>query len=306
MLRRVTAARARVRQGDDRRRRRRTDGGRPRGSGRLAAWIGGLQRLHVKATLLAVREADAASTVPQRGHAIVLPSAARGPLGDPAGGITPGPVADVGAPGALPGAASGTPIGPPIDGPECPPLDTGLGVPIEGPAIGATIGEADPPSGPPIEGPPMPIGGGIIGPPIPGAPMAGAPMAGAANAGAPNAGPPDGACASAVPQLRQNFMPGGFSPRQTGHIGQATRRPDGESAQLQERARFRSSGRTTTRLGFRGHTSNNASSPLSLNPGGVSRTTLGLGNGAGPVCKRTTRLAKTGRLRATQPRSSTR
>ena len=37
--------------------------------------------------------------------------------------------------------------------------------------------------------------------------------------GPPGMGPGGGiACASELPQLRQNFMPGGLSPRQTGHV----------------------------------------------------------------------------------------
>jgi hypothetical protein len=53
-----------------------------------------------------------------------------------------------------------------------------------------------------------PIGGGdIIGGGTPGAPRPGAPITGIADD-----------AVSALPQLRQNFMPGGFSPRHTPQI----------------------------------------------------------------------------------------
>jgi hypothetical protein len=66
------------------------------------------------------------------------------------------------------------------------PWDGIIGVPIDGPGAepGGTIGV-------PIDGPPIPGPGGAMG---------------------------DGlGWASALPQLRQNFMPGGLSPWQTEH-----------------------------------------------------------------------------------------
>ena len=77
------------------------------------------------------------------------------------------------------------PIGPPIDGPAIAP-------PIDGPPIGL-----------PIDGPPIGAGN-IVGP----CPIDPAPYAGITGL----------LVASALPQLRQNFMPGGFSPRHTGQM----------------------------------------------------------------------------------------
>jgi hypothetical protein len=77
-------------------------------------------------------------------------------------------------------------------------------------AIGPEGAEAKPGGGV-ANGP----GGGIRGPPGGGA-IIGAPTAGA------NDGAPGVVCASAAPQLRQNFIPGGFSPR---HEGQITGNP---------------------------------------------------------------------------------
>jgi hypothetical protein len=85
-----------------------------------------------------------------------------------------------------------------------------MGVPIDGPAI---VG--------PIPGPmPGPIpGGGIMGGAGDSGPGGGMPGGGMPGGGMPGAaiGGPGGCTGSALPQLRQNFMPGGLSPRQTGH-----------------------------------------------------------------------------------------
>ena len=55
--------------------------------------------------------------------------------------------------------------------------------------------------------------GDIIGAPIAGGGIIGAPII-----GAPIAGDPGVVCASAAPHCRQNFIPGGFSPRHTPQI----------------------------------------------------------------------------------------
>jgi len=81
--------------------------------------------------------------------------------------------------------------------------------PYPGPAGGA---EGNPPIGPdgmPGIGPPSAAIAAGIGP--------GGPGIGAAIAGRP----PAAAGASALPQLRQNFIPGGFSPRQVPHTTMA-------------------------------------------------------------------------------------
>ena len=121
--------------------------------------------------------------VPQRGHEIVLlccdtRGAAAGDAIGP-GGDALGP-AGGGANGAagLPGIGAGVANGP------------GAGIPGAGIPGGGAIGAA-------ITGPP---GAWITG-------------AGGAYAGALGA-----VAASAAPQLRQNFIPGGFSPRQAEHI----------------------------------------------------------------------------------------
>ena len=122
--------------------------------------------------------------VPQRGHVIVLPAAAGG--GPP--GIAIGPGGKL--VGACGGAESGGGIG------IGPPAMCGGGV-MKGPGGGMAIaprGDAE--------------GGLAIGPPG-GIPIG---IGGATSGG--GAPPVD---ASALPQLRQNFMPGGFSPRQTPH-----------------------------------------------------------------------------------------
>jgi hypothetical protein len=88
-------------------------------------------------------------------------------------------------------------------------------VPTDGPGevAGGTIGV-------PIEGPLIGPGGPMPGGPMPGGPMPGGPMPGGPIEGGPiEGGPIEGGFiwGSALPQLRQNFMPGGLSPRQTGH-----------------------------------------------------------------------------------------
>ncbi len=148
--------------------------------------------------------------MPQRGHVIVLPDGAtrRPAVGTAELGDAFGP-----ASGALPSAPGGV-------------------IPFGG-ASGVGVANG-PPGG-------MPGGGAIIGAPTPGGPAgganagapggepgganAGAPGGGGANAGAPggepggaNAGAPGVVPASAAPQLRQNFIPGGFSPRQVVQI----------------------------------------------------------------------------------------
>jgi hypothetical protein len=47
--------------------------------------------------------------------------------------------------------------------------------------------------------------------------IAGSGLTDAGLTGVPNAGEPARDCRSALPQLRQNFMPGGFSPRHAAH-----------------------------------------------------------------------------------------
>jgi len=94
--------------------------------------------------------------------------------------------------GPAPGRPSGIGNGPATSGP-----DDGITAPIDGPG---------PPIGPPIDGPPFDI-----------APWGIAPC----GVGIGPGGMPDGGgviAPRALPQLRQNFMPGGFSPRQTEHV----------------------------------------------------------------------------------------
>jgi hypothetical protein len=141
--------------------------------------------------------------VPQRGHVIMLPCA--GGLGVAADGDTTTfgddpPIAGDG--GTTPGAVDGMMPG------------GGIGL-FSGAMVGAI---------------PADIGGAIIGPPegdIIGAPpiAPSAPPEGGAIIGAP---PPVGiafaVCPSALPHARQNFIPGGFSPR---HTPQITGNPGG-------------------------------------------------------------------------------
>jgi hypothetical protein len=107
------------------------------------------------------------------------------------GPATSGPCA--GIIGAVVGGIIGPAGGPTIGGPK-PGAIPGGGIPIGGIPIGGGPGGAIAPGG-------IPIGGG--GPAIgPGGAIGGFWIA----------------CASELPQLRQNFMPGGLSPRQTGHV----------------------------------------------------------------------------------------
>jgi hypothetical protein len=127
--------------------------------------------------------------VPQRGHAIVLLEGA-------------------GFAGAGCGAARGPGIGIGIGGPGI-----GIAPGIGGPDIGIAPGIGGPGIGPGGIGPML--GGAIIGAPPIGAII-----------GAPNGdGAAGGMLASPLPQLRQNFMPGGFSPR---HEGQIVGNPEAE------------------------------------------------------------------------------
>jgi len=149
--------------------------------------------------------------VPHRGHEIMLPCAAttRGaepPLAD--GGTNPGPGA--GSPDGVPIMPGGGPAGFVGGGGS----DAGGGA-IAGEAIAvAAIGFGD------IAGAPNAGGGAIPGAPYAGigGAMPGAPYAGGAIGGGAIMGGPAGAAPSAPPQLRQNFIPGGFSPRQAPQI----------------------------------------------------------------------------------------
>jgi hypothetical protein len=116
---------------------------------------------------------------------------------------------------------------------------TGVGVPQRGHAIVDGVedgrGDASGPRGMPPPPVPAPItgggvangpAGGIIGAPIPGAkgsapPTRAAPPEGGAECRS-NAGEPGVVACNAPPQLRQNFIPAGFSPR---HEGQITGNP---------------------------------------------------------------------------------
>ena len=189
--------------------------------------------------------------MPQRGHAIIAPGPA--PARGAAAGIGPGPPIGPGigiAPGIGIGPAIG--IGPGIGiGPDggaiCGPMPGAVDATC-GPMPGAVDAIGDPlgvcARGGIIAGAPALgeicgdigaiggtiIGGGIIGAGIIGAgPGAITPLLGAIVAapgptivgaiGWPIIGAPcTGVPASPVPQARQNFMPGGFSPRQVGQI----------------------------------------------------------------------------------------
>ena len=179
--------------------------------------------------------------VPHRGHVTVRPSAGvatgRGALpdfgatlGGTVGGRSApgrgtdgsGPPPGSGAVGIGPGPPSGPGggmrIGPPMFGPSrCgPPIGPGGGIPGGGPGIGPGprpgIGPGSGPGPMPGNGwraCDCPPGGGAVGARPAGmfCGEIGGPCIGGGYAGAP--------AVSALPQLRQNFMPGGFSPRQT-------------------------------------------------------------------------------------------
>jgi hypothetical protein len=128
--------------------------------------------------------------VPHRGHAIVLPTARAGgpaiPVGISAGDIAATGDGDGGIDGGTVGSGASRPM------PGTPPI---------GPYAGSPAGAGKPPIGP--GGTPAIAASGCPG----------------LVTGVPNAGEPLLVCGSALPQLRQNFMPGGFSPRQTTHTG---------------------------------------------------------------------------------------
>jgi len=93
-------------------------------------------------------------------------------------------------------------------------VGSGGSAPIPGmPPIGPNGGTA--PAGSDGKPPIGPDGMPGIGPPS--GPAAGRGMGPGRPIGPTNAGDPALDCASALPQLRQNFMPGGFSPRHTPH-----------------------------------------------------------------------------------------
>lgn len=151
--------------------------------------------------------------VPQRGHVIICCAPGFGADPDALdGGIMPGAVDG----GTLTGGApygAGPLGGGVIWGDDCPYGEApyGCGEAPGGYAAvgGITVGEdATIPIAPPD-------GGGIIGAP----PCGGMPAGGTIGpAGAPPPGSVAGLAASAAPHARQNFIPGGFSPRQTPQI----------------------------------------------------------------------------------------
>jgi hypothetical protein len=177
--------------------------------------------------------------VPQRGHVTV-----RSPAGVAAAGVAPravdgpeiGICFDGGTFGGIVGGrsapgrgtdGSGPPIGPPFGpvsgGPCIGVIGPVGGIPADapyagggasGPGLGIAIGPGGIAIGP--GGIAIGPGGGIIpGIPPPGAPP-GIPDMGGDAFGPDGADmPPDAVAESALPQLRQNFIPGGFSPRQT-------------------------------------------------------------------------------------------
>jgi hypothetical protein len=136
--------------------------------------------------------------VPQRGHVIMLPCA--GGLGIAADGDTTTfgdepPIGAIAGGGTTPGAVDGITPGGGI-GLFCGAIVGAIPAAIAGASIGAPDGDI-------IGAPPMapsapPVGGGIGVPPPIGI--------------APALWP------SALPHARQNFIPGGFSPRQTPQI----------------------------------------------------------------------------------------
>jgi hypothetical protein len=134
--------------------------------------------------------------VPHRGHEIVLPWGARNAGAARLVGIIPSATGAGGIDASMAGSGGSEPIpGMPPTGPNSGTAEAGGG---ENPPIGPG---GMPGIGPPSIGPPaMGLGSG------PGRPI-----------GPPDAGDPAPVDASELPQLRQNFMPGGFSPWHTPH-----------------------------------------------------------------------------------------